>query len=169
MSDDRLSGALVLDALHRAGVTHVISVPDLGTSKGLLWPLVTDARFKLVRICREEEGVGLCAGLIAAGQRPVMLIQYTGLLASMNALRAIALEYREPICTLVGVLFDDAPDDPRHSANLGVSRILPTLDGAGLRHHVVSHDAHVADMERLLERAFSQSEPINFILARHPH
>lgn len=167
-SRTQLRGAGIIEALKKAGISHVVSVPDLTTSEGVLRPLARDTTLKLVRTCREEEGVGICAGLVTAGLRGAMLIQYTGFLASMNAIRAIAMEYRQPICMLVGMLFTDSPDDPSTSSNYGVNRMIPLLDALGLRYHIVACDADVAAIAPALERAFSESEPVAILITRYP-
>lgn len=167
-SEKKLRGAGIIGALKDACISHVVSVPDLTTSEGVLRPLASDTGLRLVRVCREEEGVGICAGLATAGLRGAMLIQYTGFLASMNAIRAIAMEYGQPICMLVGMLFTDSPDDPSKSRNYGVNRMLPLLDAMGLRYHIVACDDDVAAIAPALERAFSQSEPVAILITRYP-
>lgn len=163
-----LHGTAILDALAAAGVDTVISVPDLTTSEGVLRPLATDARFQLVRVCREEEAIGICAGLLAGGRRAAILIQYTGFLASMNAIRAIAMEYRQPICMLVGLLFADAPQDPRQSANYGVNRMVPLLEAMGMPWQLARNDEEAATIAPAITRAFESSEPLTVLITRYP-
>lgn len=163
-----LHGAGLIAALKNAGITHVVSVPDLTTSEGVLRPLASDPDLKLVRICREEEGVGICAGLAVAGQRGAMLIQYTGFLGSMNAIRAVAIEYRQPICMLVGTLYTDSPDDPSKSQNYGVSRMVPLLEVLGLRHLIVASDRDLPSVSPALLEAFRKSEPVVILITRFP-
>jgi sulfopyruvate decarboxylase subunit alpha len=167
-SEQLLHGAGIIDALKKACISHVVSVPDLTTSEGVLRPLGSDTELKLLRVCREEEGVGICAGLAMAGRRGAMLIQYTGFLASMNAIRAIAMEYRQPICMLVGMLFTDSPEDPSKSRNYGVSRIIPLLQAIGLRYHIVACDGDVPVVAPALARAFDESEPVVILITRYP-
>jgi sulfopyruvate decarboxylase subunit alpha len=167
-SEQQLHGAGLIEALKDAGISHVVSVPDLTTSEGVLRPLASDTGLKLVRVCREEEGVGICAGLAMAGRRGAMLIQYTGFLASMNAIRAIAMEYRQPICMLVGMLFTDSPEDPSKSHNYGVSRMVPLLEAMGLRYHIVACDGDVPAVAPALARAFRESEPVAILSTRYP-
>jgi len=167
-AEKQLRGAGLIEAMKQAGISHVVSVPDLTTSEGVLRPLARDTALKLVRVCREEEGVGICAGLAMAGLRGAMLIQYTGFLASMNAIRAIAMEYRQPICMLIGMLFTDSPDDLSKSSNYGVNRMIPLLDAMGLRYLIVACDADVSDIAPALERAFSESEPVAILITRYP-
>jgi len=163
-----LNGAAILQAIKDARIEYVVSVPDLTTSEGVLRPLATDGDLKLLRVCREEEAVGICAGLHAAGKRGVILMQYTGFLASMNAIRAIAMEYRQPICMLVGLLFADAPDDPRQSKNYGVNRMIPILETLGLRYQLARDDADAATIGPALSRAFAENEPLAVLITRYP-
>jgi sulfopyruvate decarboxylase subunit alpha len=164
----QLGGASILNALKVAGIEYVISVPDLTTSEGVLRPLAKDTQLKLVRVCREEEAIGICAGLLAGGKRAAILIQYTGFLASMNAIRAIAMEYRQPICMLVGLLFADAPEDPRQSANYGVNRMIPLIEALDMPYRLARNDDEAAAIAPALTRAFERSEPLTVLITRHP-
>ncbi|HSW17180.1 MAG TPA: hypothetical protein VLJ86_08145 [Ramlibacter sp.] len=163
-----LSGAAILRAVKAADIEYVISVPDLTTSEGVLRPLAVDPQLKLIRVCREEEAMGICAGLHAGGKRAVILIQYTGFLASMNAIRAIAMEYRQPICMLVGLLFADSPDDPRQSSNYGVNRMIPLLDALGMPYLLARDDHDVSEIAPALTRAFKVGEPLTVLITRYP-
>jgi hypothetical protein len=86
----------------------------------------------------------------------------------MNAIRAIAMEYRQPICMLVGLLVADSPEDPEQSANYGVNRMLPLLRTLGMQHLVVSSDADVAQIAPALESAFRESTPLCILISRYP-
>ncbi|MES2187750.1 MAG: decarboxylase [Pseudomonadota bacterium] len=163
-----LSGFRIIESLAQAHVTHVVSVPDLTTSEGVLRPLARQPAPRLVRICREEEGVGICAGLHVGGQRGVMLIQYTGLLASMNAIRAVAMEYSQPICMLVGMLFTDSPDDICNSQNYGVRKTIPILDALGMAYYTVATDADVDTIPMAINAAFRDSKPVALLITRYP-
>ncbi len=52
------------------------------------------AQFKPVELSREEEGVGICAGALMAGARPVMLIQNSGFGNMVNAIASLGKHYR---------------------------------------------------------------------------
>jgi sulfopyruvate decarboxylase TPP-binding subunit len=164
----QLRGASILDALKAAGIEYVISVPDLTTSEGVLRPLARDTQLKLVRVCREEEAIGICAGLLAGGKRAAILIQYTGFMASMNAIRAIAMEYGQSICMLVGLLFADAPEDPRQSSNYGVNRMIPLIEALGMPYRLARNDDEAAAIAPALARAFERSEPLTVLITRYP-
>lgn len=96
------AGAEVVDALQAAGVTHVVWLPDsdLGT-----WDAALSAAqgLTLVRVCREGEAFAVAAGLFIAGQRPVIVIQCTGLFEAGDSLRNALYDLRAPLFTIVGV------------------------------------------------------------------
>ena len=56
---------------------------------------------KHIQVCREEEGVGIAAGAALAGQRPLLLIQNSGLGNSINALMSLTSLYKLPLFILM--------------------------------------------------------------------
>jgi len=56
--------------------------------------------FREISLLREEDGVGLCAGLALAGRRPVMHIQSSGLGNMLNAMLTLPSLYRLPLPVL---------------------------------------------------------------------
>ena len=82
----------------------ILSVPDIVTSAGLLRPISRDPDLRLVRVCKEDECIGIASGLHYCDKRALILIQYTGFLDSINAIRAVAVEYKQPICMMIGLL-----------------------------------------------------------------
>ncbi len=64
-----LSGQNIIREIKASGIQFVISVPDITTSEGLLRPLAKLSDPRLIRICKEDEGVGICAGLSFTGKR----------------------------------------------------------------------------------------------------
>jgi sulfopyruvate decarboxylase TPP-binding subunit len=97
-----LDGAEVVAALERCGVSHVVWVPDsvigrwesaLAAAKGL----------RLIRVCREAEGMAVAGGLLLGGARPVVVIQCTGLFDAGDALRNLVYDLGLPLFLVVGV------------------------------------------------------------------
>ena len=62
-------GAAITAGIKAAGIRFVIAVPDIVTSEGLLWPISRDPDFDLVRVCKEDEGVSICAAMASAVER----------------------------------------------------------------------------------------------------
>src|SRR5262245_37851312 len=115
-----LTGSKILAAIKQSGIQYVLAVPDIVTSKGLLFPIAADNDLKLVRVCKEDECVGIAAGLTYSDKRALILIQYTGFLDSLNAIRAVAVEYKQPICMMVGLLGHEPERNPKESNRYGV-------------------------------------------------
>ncbi|MES2977349.1 MAG: decarboxylase [Pseudomonadota bacterium] len=165
---DQLTGACIIDGLKRAGIEFVISVPDICTSEGLLRPISEDAELRLVRVCKEDEGVSICASLSFCDRRGLLLMQQTGLLDSANALRAIAVDYRNPVCMMIGLLGKEPDVSPADSARYGVRIVPPLLEVLGIRHHVLSDDEGIDACVDALQAAFARSEPLAILLGRNP-
>src|SRR5471030_1850226 len=132
-----LSGQSIIREIKASGIQFVISVPDITTSEGLLRPLAKLTDPKFVRICKEDEGVGICAGLSFTGKRGLLLIQMTGLLDSINAIRGNAVEYSLPICMMVGLLEKELGVPPRQSKKYGVRIVEPILEAMGIAYHEI--------------------------------
>ncbi len=163
-----LSGPNIIAALKRARVDYILSVPDIVTSDGLLWPISRDPDFKLVRVCKEDEAVSIAAGLSFSNIRALILIQNTGFMDSINAIRVMAVEYNLPICMMVGLQGKEPEKLPEESAKYSV-RICPALaDVMGLEHHLLQDDNDVTQVSELIETAYSQPKPITFFIGRSP-
>jgi sulfopyruvate decarboxylase subunit alpha len=163
-----LSGQSILREIEAAGVSFVVSVPDITTSEGLLRPLAAGAGPRLVRICKEDEGIGICAGLAHTGKRALLLIQHTGLLDSINALRGIAVEYDLPICLMVGLLEKEVGVPPRQSARYGVRIVEPILDAMGVEYHEIEQQADVAKIRPAIDGAYARSRPTVMLIGQRP-
>ncbi len=167
-TNDTLRGSSIIAAIKSAGINIVLSVPDIWTSKGLLFPIANDKELRLIRVCKEDEAVGITAGLYFCGQRAVSLIQSTGLLDSLNAMRAMGLEYRQPICMLVGLLGKEPDVAPKDSKKVGVSIIEPVLDAMGITHHLIETEADVPKIKPAIDAAYAKPEPLVLLIGRRP-
>ena len=163
-----LSGQSIIREIMASGIQFVISVPDITTSEGLLRPLakLTDPRF--IRVCKEDEGVGICAGLSFTGKRGLLLIQQTGLLDSINAIRGNAVEYNLPICMMVGLLQKGAGVPPRQSKSYGVRIVEPILEAMGVGYHNIESDADIGKIRPAIDKAYADSKPIVLLIGQRP-
>lgn len=164
----RPAGSDIIEALVAAKVEFVVSVPDIVTSDGLLWPLSKRDDLKLVRVCKEDEGVSICAGLAFCDRRAVLLMQQTGLMDSLNAIRAIAKDYHQPICMIVGLQGKEPHLTPEQSASFGVRIIRPILDVMEIEHHLVEEPGDCAAILPAIERAYETCEPVCILIGRSP-
>ena len=165
---DFLPGAAIIAAVKSAGVRIVMAVPDIVSSEGLLHPISRDPELRLVRVCKEDEAVGISAGLTACGQRSMLLIQHTGLLDSINALRAVAVEYSMPVCLMVGLLEKEPGVAPTKSGRYGVRIVEPILDAMGITHHLLETETDIPAIPKAIDWAYAESKPVVMLLGRRP-
>ena len=164
----QLSGAAIIAAIKLSGVEYILSVPDITTSSGLLAPIAQDKTLRLIRVCKEDECIGIASGLSYTDKRALILIQHTGFLDSINAIRGVAVEYKQPICMMIGLLQHDPEKTPRQSPRYGVRIVEPILDDMGIAHHLLSLDADVTKIQPAIDDAYRQSHPVAFLIGRSP-
>ena len=164
----QLQGSGILSAIKAAGIEFVLSVPDIVTSKGLLFPIANDPQLRLVRVCKEDECLGIAAGLSYGDKRALILIQHTGLLYAMNAIRAVAVEQKQPICMMVGLLEKEPDVPPRESKRYGVRIVEPILEVMGIPCHLIETDADVAKIEPAIRDCYENSHPVAILIGRRP-
>lgn|SRR5262245_6765065 len=168
MADYPLTAEAIKKEFKRAGIHFVVALPDRVTSHYLLKGLLSDPEFHVVQVCKEDEGVSICAGLYAAGHRSVFMTQYTGFLDSINAIRGIAVEGHFPICMIVGLLGKEPDVAPTQSKKYGVKIIEPILDVMGVEHHLIERDADTQQIVPAIEKAFANSSPTAMLIGREP-
>ena len=163
-----LSGESIIREIKASGIKFVISVPDITTSEGLLRPFAKLTDPRLIRICKEDEGVAICAGLSFTGKRGLLLIQQTGLLDSINAIRGNAVEYQLPICMMVGLLEKEVGVMPRQSKKYGVRIVEPILEAMGIGYHNIEEDADVSKIRPAIDKAYDDSKPTVILIGQRP-
>jgi sulfopyruvate decarboxylase TPP-binding subunit len=163
-----LKGSPIIAAIKASGVEFILSVPDIVTSGGLLRPIASDPDLKLIRVCKEDECIGIASGLHYCNKRALALIQHTGFLDSINAIRGVAVEYAQPICMMIGLLQHDPYKTPRNSPRYGVRIVEPILDAMGIPHHLINEDADVAKIRPAIEDAYANSHPVALLVGRRP-
>jgi len=160
------SGAAIIAAFKAAKVEFVAALPDIWTSNGLLWPLSRDSELRLVRLSKEDEGVSICSGLAYAGRRSVLLMQYTGFLDSVNAIRGAAVEYNRPVCMVVGLLGKEADREAAASAVYGVKLTVDVLAATGVDTVFIEEPDDVGHLAPAIERAYATSRPLVALVGR---
>ena len=162
------SGAEIIAGLRAAGVKEVVALPDIVTSDGLLWPISRDETFRLTRVCKEDEGVSICAAMSFNGTRAVMLMQQTGLMDSLNVIRAVGVDYANPVVMFVGLQGKEADRLPGQSDSYGVRIIQPVLDAMDLSHSLIEEPGDEAQIPAEIEAAYANSRPHIFLIGRPP-
>ena len=97
-----LNASLAVRELEASGFTHVVWVPDsfLGPWESAL---LSSTKLKLIRPCREGEAIGIAAGLMLGGVKPLVVMQCTGMFEAGDALRNVVHDLRLPLKLIVGV------------------------------------------------------------------
>ena len=163
-----LTGRDIIREIVASGVEFVVSVPDITTSEGLLRQLAPMKAPRLIRVCKEDEGIGICAGLAYTGKRSLLLIQQTGMLDSINAIRGVAVEYSLPVCMMVGLLEKEPDVPPRQSKRYGVRIVEPILDAMGIAYHEIEEDADVGLIRPAIDQAYAGAHPTVLLIGRRP-
>ena len=123
---------MIVEAMKEAGINFVASVPDYNLTK-LLESVDAEAAFKHVPLCREEEGIGICAGAYMGGKTAAIIMQNGGLLNSCNALTTTCLQFGIPVLLLI-YYAGDLGD--RGFTTVG-SVTEPVLEGLGIRAYIL--------------------------------
>jgi sulfopyruvate decarboxylase subunit alpha len=153
---------LILDAMKEAGIDFVASLPDANLAK-LLALVDGETKFVHVTLCREEEGVGICAGAYMGGRTPALIMQNGGFLNSCNALTTTALNFNIPMLLMVyyaGDLGDEG------FAMVGAVT-EPVLRGLGLRYYVLRKPDEIrATIKGATTLAIDSRRPVAVLLSK---
>ena len=168
MADYPLTADAIKNQFKRAGIRFVVALPDRVTSHYLLKGILADQDFHVVQVCKEDEGISICSGLYAAGHKSVFMMQYTGFLDSINAIRGVAVEGHFPVCMVVGLLGKEPDVAPTRSKKFGVKIIEPILDVMGITHHLIERDADANQIGPVIDKSFATSSPSAILIGREP-
>jgi sulfopyruvate decarboxylase subunit alpha len=91
---------LVYEALKAAGIGLVSALPETWLVH-LIRMAEDDPSMILVRLAKEEEGVGVSMGAHFAGVKSAMLMQNHGLFAAVNGIVSGAMLYKMPLVMVV--------------------------------------------------------------------
>jgi sulfopyruvate decarboxylase subunit beta len=161
---DTLTGGFIIDELKGAGVEFVVALPDIVTCDELLWPIARQKPFRLVNVCKEDEGVSICAGMSYAEKRAVLLIQHTGFLDSINAIRVMGMDYQLPIVMMVGLQGIEKDRAPAASDQNGVRIIEPILLAMQIQYRVLDAQCQAGTIRWAIDAAYSKPHPLALLI-----
>lgn len=167
-SGNTVLGADIIAAVKRSGIATVVALPDIVTSENVLWPISRDPALRLVRVCKEDEGVSICAGLALTGTHALLLMQHTGLFDSLNSIRAIAVEYRFGLCMIVGLQGMEPDRDPPQSDKYGLRIVEPVLDAMQVDHARLGLQGDETRIPSAFVQARISKRPFVFLATRSP-
>lgn len=136
--DTKTRAIAILDGIKKAGINIIASLPDINLLD-LIGELERDGEMIHVPLCREEEGVGICAGARLVGKKPAIIMQNAGLLNSCNAIVTTAIQLELPILLIVYYAGDIGD---RGFARVGTATV-PVLEALGVRHYILRNAEEV--------------------------
>ena len=161
-----LQGKNIQAALQEARIEFVVALPDIVTCDELLWPIAREDNFRLVNVCKEDEGVSICAGLSYAGKRAILLMQHTGFLDSINAIRVMGMDYQLPVVMMIGLQGLEEDRAPSESAQNGVRIVEPILKAMDIPYFVLNHDSDSSAISKAIDSAYTVPRPLAFLIPR---
>ncbi len=102
---------LIYDALKACDVKIISALPETWLVH-LIRMADEDPEMTLVRIAKEEEGVGISAGAHLAGVNSALLMQNHGFFAAINPIISLALLYKIPLLMLISYRGHFGEKDP---------------------------------------------------------
>ena len=159
---DSLKAERIIEEIKAAGISFIVALPDRTTSHHLLKGLSRDPALRFVQVCKEDEGV------YSTGHKALLLIQYTGLLDSVNALRGVAMEGQNPVCMMVGLLGKEPGVAPAQSARYGLRIVEPLLDVMEIEHHLIETTEDTTKIRPAVAMAYAQTKPVVMLIGREP-
>ena len=135
----------IVEGLKGAGINLVATLPDINLSD-LLREVEEDGDFIHVPLCREEEGIGICAGAYLVGKKCAAIMQNGGFFNSNNAIVTTLLQYQIPLLLLIYY----AGDIGDRTFSTSGSMTEPVLQALGIRHYVMREPD---DAPELIKRA----------------
>ena len=146
-------GIRIVSALPETWLVHLVSLVD------------DDPDMNLLRLAKEEEGVGISAGAHLAGVKSAMLMQNHGLLASVNGIVSLAQLYRIPLLMLVSERGGLGEEHPWQTEGGAATRPVP--EALGITYGLLDDPAAV---EHRLRQAQTLAEaslrPVALLLGR---
>ncbi len=122
----------IFGGLKAAGIDLIATLPDINLAQ-LLHEVETDPDVIHVPLCREEEGVGICAGAYLVGKKCAAIMQNGGFFNSNNAIVTTLLQYQIPLLLLIYY----AGDIGDRTFSTSGSMTEPVLQALGIRHYVM--------------------------------
>ena len=158
------SSKLIYGCLKDAGVRVMSALPETWLVH-LIRMAEDDAEMTLVRLAKEEEGVGISAGAHLAGVKSAMLMQNHEFLASVNGIVSCAQLYRIPLLMLISHRGEFGERDPWQTEGGGVTEHV--LQALRIPYDRLESPEHVGRrIAKAQTLAHSASKPVALLLCR---
>ena len=122
----------IVAGIKKAGIDFVATLPD-EKMVDVIRKVENEPGFRHIPLCREEEGIGICAGAYLAGRKTALIMQNAGFLNSCNALTTTCLQFQIPTLLLIYYAGDIGD---RGFTTLG-SVTEPAIQALGIRYYIL--------------------------------
>jgi sulfopyruvate decarboxylase subunit alpha len=155
----------VSDGLWAAGCRDVVYVPDNPLSHILAALHADHPEARTLLATREEEAVGIAAGLYLGGRRPALLMQSSGVGNTLNAVGSLLVAYQIPTVFVVSMRGDPGE---WNWAQVPMGRAVgPVFDAFGIQHLSIDRDDEArATVLAVASLAFGTRVPAACLLPR---
>lgn len=154
---------MILGELKRAGINLVASLPDQWVGP-LIKQCEADPAITHIRLAREDDGVGICAGAWLGGRKAALVCQSSGVLLAVNALGGIAFHHQIPFLILAA---HRGHWDDNHYYQMYKGRICePVLKGMGLPHWVIQEPEEIPLIAEAARQAYLNRLPVVVLLRK---
>jgi sulfopyruvate decarboxylase subunit alpha len=155
---------IIYDALKACDIKIMSALPETWLVH-LIRMAEDDPAVSLVRLAKEEEGIGISAGAHLAGVKSALLMQNHGFLQSINGIVSLARLYRIPLLMLISYRGEFGERDPWQTEGGGVTEAL--LNALSIPHARLDDPNHVAVRIRKAQTlAESSLKPVALLLGR---
>jgi len=153
----------IVKALVAAGVEIATSLPDSWLSP-LIARIEAEPKIRHVRVTREDDGVGICAGASLGGKRAVLVCQNAGLLLSANVLAGYAHHHQLPF--LILAVYRGSHEDRFYYQMYKGLVTEPVLAALGIPFHVVEHVGDAAIVGDAVRESSLARRPVVVLFRR---
>jgi sulfopyruvate decarboxylase subunit alpha len=158
------SSKVIYEALKECDIRLVSALPETWLVH-LIRLADEDSEVILVRLAKEEEGVGISAGAHFAGVKSAMLMQNHGFLASINGIVSFAHLYKIPLLMLISYRGTLGERDPWQTQGGNVTE--PVLRALGIPYFFLDGLETVKKRIRQAQTfAESSLQPVALLLTR---
>ena len=155
---------IIYDGLKATGIGLVSALPETWLVH-LIRMADEDPEMTLVRLAKEEEGVGISAGAHFAGMKSAMLLQNHGFLQAINGIVGISLLYKIPLLMLITDRGTFGEKDPWQTE--GGKHTRPVLDALNIAREDLRQPSEVLPkLTTAMALAQSSLSPVALLLNR---
>ena len=116
---------------------------------------------KIVPVCREGESMAIAAGVWVGGQKPVVLIQNTGMFEAGDSIRGLGIDLEFPLVMMIGYRGWTRHGITKDSAARFTE---PILHAYGINYYLIESNDDVGRISDAFQEAERTRKPVACLL-----